>query len=380
MISVDGRLIMLDEFPMGKYSKKKLLEKLQAGEGSYARSEWVTYDGLTSSVTISNAFSSTTNSIVLSEPFMESEGDDTKSKKKKDKGKLEIEFPIESFVNRLIGFTEYMRGDLITSTPSQRWEAQGDNIIVVAADDSPMDYRTYWNEVEYAFSRMDKKKDTLVTKLLKSVRAHYSRFFSKSDNLKDPVEVMQTFKEVLEVINVAEPQLARLESYIESLKTTEQDKTLKAVCSNLLIQNWENKLLSDGRFTKFITEDQAVSFIRSSERGLALDLLKDFPRIIPKDVMEKFEQADSLNVFDNYLILHYVSKSKREKRGMSQSEVDAQRKKELEKKKDPILFGVIRGSRRLYYIADWIDDDCDLTLSELLNKINSSEKSLNEHT
>ena len=36
--------------------------------------------------------------------------------------------------------------------------------------------------------------------------------------------------------------------------------------------------------------------------------------------------------------------------------------------KDPILFGIIFGSRRLYYVADWITDD-DLTLDKLMSEL-----------
>ena len=32
----------------------------------------------------------------------------------------------------------------------------------------------------------------------------------------------------------------------------------------------------------------------------------------------------------------------------------------------PILFGLIRGSDKLYFIGDWIDDICDLTFDELI--------------
>ena len=40
-------------------------------------------------------------------------------------------------------------------------------------------------------------------------------------------------------------------------------------------------------------------------------------------------------------------------------------KEEIERMKDPILFGVFKGSRRLFYITDWIDEYCDLTLDDV---------------
>ena len=40
--------------------------------------------------------------------------------------------------------------------------------------------------------------------------------------------------------------------------------------------------------------------------------------------------------------------------------------KEIEKAKDPILFGVIKESNKLFYVGDWIDEHCDLTLEKFL--------------
>lgn len=30
------------------------------------------------------------------------------------------------------------------------------------------------------------------------------------------------------------------------------------------------------------------------------------------------------------------------------------------------MFGVINGSKKLYYVADWIDEYCDLTLDKVI--------------
>lgn len=37
------------------------------------------------------------------------------------------------------------------------------------------------------------------------------------------------------------------------------------------------------------------------------------------------------------------------------------------KRKDPILFGVIAGSNKLYFIGDWIDEYCDLRFDDVVN-------------
>ncbi len=92
---------------------------------------------------------------------------------------------------------------------------------------------------------------------------------------------------------------------------------------------------------------------------MCLSEIDNFERVIPADVIDKIEEAEALKLFDNYYILHY----------------DPTEAKNIyfvadEKPKDPIVFGVIRNSNKLYYIADWIDKYCNLTYKDILDKGN----------
>ncbi len=107
-----------------------------------------------------------------------------------------------------------------------------------------------------------------------------------------------------------------------------------------------------------ISEDLLIEFTEKCERGLKLDWIKNFTRLIPQDVRIKKLKMDRLNAFDNYLVLHFDPNNKGA----------ALTKKEVEKKKDPILFGVIEGSRKLYHIGSWVDEFCNLTFNDLLDK------------
>lgn len=78
--------------------------------------------------------------------------------------------------------------------------------------------------------------------------------------------------------------------------------------------------------------------------------------------------ADKLHVFDNYCILHYDPEKK------SYQMTVEERERERIKKNDPILFGILRGSRDLYYIADWIDETCDLTLDKFIKTLDEKEE------
>lgn len=94
--------------------------------------------------------------------------------------------------------------------------------------------------------------------------------------------------------------------------------------------------------------------------GKRVDFFKEIIRVIPTRVVEDKLRADNLLVFDNYCVLYY------DPSGRSYSRTE---KEEEEIKKDPILFGVISGSNKLYYISDWIDELCDLTLEQVVKNL-----------
>lgn len=124
-------------------------------------------------------------------------------------------------------------------------------------------------------------------------------------------------------------------------------------------------LLSTSKFNKYLTEEDVVKFYNVASKhetyktALCLTYTKNFVKIIPDDVTKLRLESDELNVFDNYVIMHY------DYSGKSVEET----KEEKEKKKDPILFGVIRGSNKLYYIGDWEDEYCDLTLDVIIKTL-----------
>jgi len=125
---------------------------------------------------------------------------------------------------------------------------------------------------------------------------------------------------------------------------------------------------------KYLTEADIVAFHSKASvhdkyrTGLCLTYIKNFVKVIPESVSKKKKAADTLNVFDNYVILHY------DPLGSASADTNA----EKEKKKDPILFGVIKNSRNLYFIDDWIDDYCDLTLDTIIKTIGKEASEITE--
>jgi transcriptional antiterminator len=114
----------------------------------------------------------------------------------------------------------------------------------------------------------------------------------------------------------------------------------------------------------FIDRSIFEQFKNKTERPVALTALKNYARPIPKDVLKEKEKCDKAKIFDGYAVMHYDGKGV-----VKETEKDKKEKRE----KDPILFGVIQYSDRLYFIADWEDEFCDLTLDDIIDKLNLTD-------
>jgi hypothetical protein len=133
----------------------------------------------------------------------------------------------------------------------------------------------------------------------------------------------------------------------------------------MIANKYESLLYSEGLYY-VVSEQQVVDFTKKTEKGLSLTYLKNFARPLPQDVVDMIAKVNGYGVFDNYVVLHYDPK------GESYKPTE----KEIAKKKDPILFGVIAGSNKLYYITDWVDEACNLTLQEFVDTLGIEKEDL----
>ena len=112
-------------------------------------------------------------------------------------------------------------------------------------------------------------------------------------------------------------------------------------------------LVKNGLF-HYLTEKDAVKLLQKADFGIRIDFWNDYPDFVPDEVLEAKKKADALCVFDNWCIMHYDPQGK----ALKQIEVE-------EYRRDPILFGMIVGSDRLYYVKDWKTDKDDLTIDKV---------------
>lgn len=134
----------------------------------------------------------------------------------------------------------------------------------------------------------------------------------------------------------------------------------------------ELELVKNGINT-FIKEEDIIKFMQNSDRGVRIDYLNHYVGSIPDDIVDKKIAVDNLYIFDNYCVLYYCD-------GVPSFRATQDEKEKVKIAKDPILFGMIRGSRRLYYIGDWISENDDLTLNKFydVTGISNTEREVAE--
>lgn len=152
---------------------------------------------------------------------------------------------------------------------------------------------------------------------------------------------------------------------VHNAVTTGQTALMEDLLRGLVTNKYESVLFAEGLYY-IVTEEQMVSFVKQCERGIKLDYIKNFTRPLPQEVVSKIERVNQLEVFDNYVVLYYDPEGK----------IYKETAQEEAKRRDPIVFGVIAGSTKLYYIADWVDEYCDLTLEKFIDAIGVKKEEL----
>lgn len=160
----------------------------------------------------------------------------------------------------------------------------------------------------------------------------------------------------------------RLEGYIVALKNCDisgQTALKEKLVRDMVINKYESVLFAEGHYY-VVTEQQIVDFVKKTEKGVRLTYVKNYMRVIPPEVVAKIDEMNRFEIFDNYAVLHYDPDL------MAFGETI----EETKKRRDPILFGLIKCSNKLYFITDWIDEFCDLTLDKFVETLQIQKDSL----
>lgn len=138
-----------------------------------------------------------------------------------------------------------------------------------------------------------------------------------------------------------------------------QMESLKKLCFLADTLKKEEKLIELG-ITTYVYKDTIEDYIENvADKTVKIVELSRYMREIPDELVETVEKAKTL--FDELYVVFTDYTGKEE------------RKVEKERRdKDPILFGVFKNNNnvadRFYFIGDWVDEYCDLTLDKMVEQ------------
>lgn len=156
-------------------------------------------------------------------------------------------------------------------------------------------------------------------------------------------------------------------------QVTGQTRGLKRLAFSAFCITKEYKLLDAGINTYVYREDIETYIDDIADDAVKIIELENYEREIPDEVVVALEKVKGL--FDQFYVVYTDYTRKETKR------VQAERRE-----KDPILFGTFQNAEskfllnRFYYIADWIDEYCDLTLDKLICELQDKKQIEALHT
>lgn len=185
-------------------------------------------------------------------------------------------------------------------------------------------------------------------------------------NLESELTPQQYFNEIKErKHNITDDELIKVyDNCLELLnkyKITGQKKGMKKLMFHLECIEKEREIVKMGINT-FIYRDDIEEYIDSVAKDTVKIIeLENYEREIPDDIVNIIEKVK--DKFDQLYVVFtdYTGKVERQ--------IEKERRE-----KDPILFGTFQNQSnrtvidRFYYIGDWEDEYCDLTLDKMVNE------------
>ena len=154
---------------------------------------------------------------------------------------------------------------------------------------------------------------------------------------------------------------------LNKYRITGQTAAMRKLLFHLQSIEAEREIVKMG-ITTFIYRDDIEEYIDNIAKDTVKIIeLEKYEREIPDEIVTIIEQVK--DKFDQLYILFtdYTGKVERQ--------VEKERRQ-----KDPILFGTFQNEQtrtvidRFYFLGDWEDEYCDLTLDKMINEVEASKK------
>jgi len=158
-------------------------------------------------------------------------------------------------------------------------------------------------------------------------------------------------------------RMLKLRRMVLAAKELHQHALHENLARMLVVSARESEALACG-IDSFTGREVVNKFIHQiREKVVRFEPFDKFPRIPPTRIRKRIKEVQDKKLFDEYWVAYvdYTGES-------------LKTNKEKIKTKDPILFGCYSyAPDRLYFICDWIDEICDLTLDEMVEKIREED-------
>ena len=173
-------------------------------------------------------------------------------------------------------------------------------------------------------------------------------------------------------------ELQEIESKINNAKALGQTILVDKLNGLLSDLKREQDILEtvDNDGLKFVYLEQLKKYIKSVENKITKIVnLEDYERIIPEKNVKEILKYKNANIFDKYVVVFNDTTN-----FMENSKVKEEVERVRKEARDPIVFGcfynevTISGNKvkqpgdKLYFITEWEDEDCNISLSEIIEK------------
>lgn len=219
-------------------------------------------------------------------------------------------------------------------------------------------------------NQLDTAKNSNIDKLVSNFNAD-QRLTINGESI-EPYEYFQTLKGRLNTTQIEELEkglffyFSELEK-AEGLGQTKLAESLK-FNANVIVKELELKSIGIDKYVLREDLDKTLKLI-TPENSIKIIELERYPRTIPDDVAKEIKRVKDLGIFDKMCVVFTDFTDNKYQTKAEQSIVQRNR--------DPIVFGYFKNndkdrlelSSRFYFVVDWEDEFCDLTLAKLEDKM-----------
>lgn len=149
---------------------------------------------------------------------------------------------------------------------------------------------------------------------------------------------------------------------IKNTTTLWQTKAIKQLESQAIGLLQEIQVINQLWLTEYVFESDIsdLESIGIKDRTVWRKKIEDYVSIIPEECTSKIVEAKQSKLFDEIIVIYTRKKDRQMKLDKTKKTKWSRREKV-----DPICFWKINWTWRLFFICDWMDDECDLTFQKL---------------